>query len=53
LENIYLHGRSLGGAVAIYAASQILEYKFKIKGLIVENTFLSIPDMVAVLFPKI
>lgn len=48
-----MHGRSLGGAVAIYSASQLLEFKFDLKGIIVENTFLSISEMVEVIFPKL
>lgn len=41
-------GRSLGGAVAISLAHR---YSDNVKGIIVENTFLSIPDMVDVLMP--
>lgn len=46
-EKIYLFGRSLGGAVATYLASKTQD---KIKGLILENTFTSIPDMVDHIF---
>merc|ERR1712157_134620 len=42
-------GRSLGGAVAIYTASALDDNK--IKGLIIENTFSSISDMVGKVFP--
>lgn len=41
-SKIVLMGRSLGGAVAIYAATQ---YRDKIRGLIVENTFTSLEDV--------
>eukprot|EP00890_Picochlorum_soloecismus_P006109 jgi/Picsp_1/649/NSC_00645-R1_protein len=41
-EKTILMGRSLGGAVAIYAASR---YKDKVAGVIVENTFTSISEM--------
>eukprot|EP00344_Euplotes_crassus_P007281 CAMPEP_0196999336 /NCGR_PEP_ID=MMETSP1380-20130617/4556_1 /TAXON_ID=5936 /ORGANISM="Euplotes crassus, Strain CT5" /LENGTH=258 /DNA_ID=CAMNT_0042416243 /DNA_START=140 /DNA_END=916 /DNA_ORIENTATION=+ len=46
-DKIYLFGRSLGGAVATYLASKTQD---KIKGLILENTFTSIPDMVDHIF---
>ena len=42
---IFLLGRALGGAVAVEAYYQD-EYNFMIDGLILENTFTSIPDMV-------
>ena len=45
-------GRSLGGAVSIYLAS-LDAFKNEIRGLILENTFTSIQDMVAVLFPPL
>ena len=48
LENLYVLGRSLGGACAIYAQAT---YPTQIKGLILENTFLSIEDLVDKLFP--
>ena len=41
-NQIYVHGRSLGGAISIYAVRHTLH---NIKGLIVENSFTSIPDM--------
>jgi len=44
---LFAIGRSLGGAVAAYAA-QIEPDAFD--GLILENTFTSIPDMVDTLF---
>ena len=43
-------GRSLGGAVAIWLA---YHYPTDIHGIIIENTFLSIPDMVDVLLPYV
>lgn len=44
---MFLIGRSLGGAVATYAASLQPEL---FEGLILENTFTSISDMVDTLF---
>ncbi|KAL4508029.1 hypothetical protein ABPG72_021402 [Tetrahymena utriculariae] len=52
-KKIYLHGRSLGGAVAIYSASLKLPVNFTLAGIIVENTFTSISDMVDVIFSKL
>merc|ERR1712228_1025535 len=48
LDKIFLFGRSLGGAVAIYTASEVQKRckNVKIAGLIIENTFSSISDMV-------
>lgn len=43
-------GRSLGGAVNIYITSQS-HYQSKISGIILENTFTSISDMVDSIFP--
>ena len=40
-DSIFVFGRSLGGAVAIYIA-----HKHPIKGLILENTFTSIKDVI-------
>jgi fermentation-respiration switch protein FrsA (DUF1100 family) len=45
---ILLFGRSLGGAVSISLASR---YSTRIDGIILENTFLSISDMVDKLMP--
>lgn len=45
---IFAHGRSLGGAVAIYVAQK---YKDMFRGMIVENTFTSISDMADTMFP--
>lgn len=47
-EKLFIMGASLGGAVAIYTQSQ---YNYPIKGLILENTFLSIGELVDRLFP--
>jgi len=48
-EKIFIFGRSLGGAVAVHLAKEL---GFPtIKGLIIENTFTSIPDMVEVVMP--
>lgn len=51
IHKIFLHGRSLGGAVATYSCSEINMYTPA--GLILENTFTSIPDMVDVVFSKL
>jgi fermentation-respiration switch protein FrsA (DUF1100 family) len=48
--DIFLYGRSLGGAVSIYLGSHP-EYKSKIRGLILENTFTSISDMIDAIMP--
>ena len=47
---VYIFGRSLGGAVAIYAGSTTV---YPLRGIIVENTFTSIPNMVDTLMPKV
>lgn len=49
-DNIFVFGRSLGGAVAVSLASDP-RYGGLFRGLILENTFTSIPDMVDVVFP--
>eukprot|EP00033_Pygsuia_biforma_P002287 GCRY01002532.1.p1 GENE.GCRY01002532.1~~GCRY01002532.1.p1 ORF type:complete len:315 (+),score=54.51 GCRY01002532.1:303-1247(+) len=49
-NKIFVFGRSLGGAVAIQAAAAP-DYRAKIAGLIVENTFTSVSAMVDSLFP--
>ncbi|ETO16908.1 hypothetical protein RFI_20428 [Reticulomyxa filosa] len=46
-KRIYLFGRSLGGAVAIYLASQ---HSNELAGVILENTFTCISDMVKKVF---
>ena len=54
-HNVFIHGRSLGGAVGIYAITHFFKtkilYPFKIKGIILEITFTSISDMVDKVFP--
>ena len=47
-ENVFLFGRSLGGAVAAKVA---LEKTFPFKGIIIENTFTTLGDLVDVMFP--
>ncbi|QNP98073.1 Hypothetical protein YALI2_D00514g [Yarrowia lipolytica] len=50
--SLVLYGRSLGGAVAIYMASQFGGSEGSIiKGLILENTFLSIPKLIGYVLP--
>ncbi len=47
-KDIFILGRSLGGAVATYVINQL---KPNIRGLIVENTFTSMSDLVDRIFP--
>lgn len=47
-NKIFLMGRSLGGAAAVYAQSKL---NHSIRGMILENTFLSMGDLVDTLFP--
>lgn len=47
-SSLVLYGRSLGGAVSIYIAAQ---FSAAVLGLILENTFLSIPKTVPHIFP--
>mmetsp|Transcript_56784 Transcript_56784/g.149590 ORF Transcript_56784/g.149590 Transcript_56784/m.149590 type:complete len:196 (+) Transcript_56784:83-670(+) len=47
-KRIIVLGRSLGGAVGVYAASK---HPDRVRGLILENTFTSISDMVDVVLP--
>jgi hypothetical protein len=47
-KEIYLFGRSLGGAVGIYITNYL---KPKIKGLIIENTFSSLGELIDKIFP--
>lgn len=49
-DNVYVFGRSLGGAVAINVA---VNTKMPIKGLIIENTFSTMGDLVDRMFPII
>jgi pimeloyl-ACP methyl ester carboxylesterase len=48
VNNIFIFGRSMGGAVAISLASR---HMAKIRGVILENTFTCISDMADQLFP--
>ncbi|GAA5994325.1 hypothetical protein JCM5350_006545 [Sporobolomyces pararoseus] len=45
---IYLYGQSIGGAVSIFVASQNAQ---RVHGLIIENTFLSLPKLVPHVLP--
>lgn len=47
-EQVFLFGRSLGGAVAALVA---LEDELPFKGVIIENTFTTLGDLVDVMFP--
>ena len=47
---LYVFGRSLGGAVAVQLCMDPI---VPIKGIILENTFTSIPDMMDELFPVV
>ncbi|EAR92062.3 alpha/beta superfamily hydrolase (macronuclear) [Tetrahymena thermophila SB210] len=47
-NNVFFHGRSLGGAVLTYGLTHSLENKPN--GIILENTFTSLDDMVDVVF---
>jgi pimeloyl-ACP methyl ester carboxylesterase len=47
-RRILVHGRSLGGAVGCFVAEK---YPEMVKGLVLENTFTSIADMVDVVLP--
>ena len=49
-ENVFLFGRSLGGAIAAKVA---LDMSFPFKGIIIENTFTSLGDLVDIMFPFI
>ncbi|KAK4529465.1 hypothetical protein CCYA_CCYA01G0322 [Cyanidiococcus yangmingshanensis] len=46
---VYVFGRSIGGAVALWLARK---YGSKVRGVIVENTFTSVNDMIDVVFPR-
>jgi pimeloyl-ACP methyl ester carboxylesterase len=48
--DLYLLGRSLGGAVATFVASHPATPYDLFSGLIIENTFTSISDMVDIMF---
>lgn len=50
--SLVLYGRSLGGAVAIYMAATFGSSEGSIiKGLVLENTFLSIPKLIGYVLP--
>ncbi|BGO94234.1 bem46 protein, variant [Rhodotorula toruloides] len=46
--DVWLYGQSIGGAVAVWLASQNAE---RVRGLIIENTFLSLPKLIPHLLP--
>jgi len=48
---LYVYGHSLGGAVALFLASQPNIQK-DLRGIIIENTFTSIKDMVISIYPQ-
>lgn len=50
LERVTLHGKSLGAAVAAYAAAHI-DYKSKIRGVILDGTFSSMKAIGTEFFP--
>eukprot|EP01017_Pseudomicrothorax_dubius_P031542 TRINITY_DN4041_c0_g1_i1.p1 TRINITY_DN4041_c0_g1~~TRINITY_DN4041_c0_g1_i1.p1 ORF type:complete len:256 (+),score=53.30 TRINITY_DN4041_c0_g1_i1:351-1118(+) len=51
-QKVFIHGRSLGGAVTAYALTEG-GFNDRVAGVILENTFKSISDMVDVVFPKL
>ena len=52
-SDLVVYGHSLGGAVAVCLMSQLCADDFpNVKGLILENPFASIPDMVEALYPQ-
>lgn len=51
--SIFLFGRSLGGAVAFHLAQYAEQHHLPLAGVIVENTFTNIADMVDQLMPFI
>lgn len=50
-RRVFLFGRSLGGAVAVRGAASLLRPDAALAGIILENTFTSISDMVDVVMP--
>lgn len=52
-NNLYIFGRSLGGAVGFHLAHYAEQNNIHVNGLIVENTFLSIGKMVDTLMPLV
>eukprot|EP00818_Percolomonas_sp_WS_P006749 CAMPEP_0117445840 /NCGR_PEP_ID=MMETSP0759-20121206/6014_1 /TAXON_ID=63605 /ORGANISM="Percolomonas cosmopolitus, Strain WS" /LENGTH=202 /DNA_ID=CAMNT_0005238051 /DNA_START=845 /DNA_END=1453 /DNA_ORIENTATION=+ len=51
LRKVYLYGRSLGGAVCIDLAYKIQKRRDFLAGVIVENVYTNIPDMIDHMFP--
>lgn len=51
LRKVFILGRGLGGAVAISLAYEIQKRKEFVSGVIIENTFTNIPDMIDVTVP--
>ena len=49
-DQVFLFGRSLGGAVAACVA---LDMSLPFKGVIIENTFTSLGDLVDIMFPPL
>ena len=49
-SKIFLHGRSLGGAVVNYVMTHT---NYPVAGIILENTFTSIADLIDIMFPKL
>lgn len=49
-SKIVLFGRSLGGAVAVWLAAQDVAKEIGLRGVIIENTFMSIADLAIRLF---
>jgi pimeloyl-ACP methyl ester carboxylesterase len=50
-QRIFVFGRSLGGAVALHLADYAQRQQIRLAGVVVENTFTSIADMVDQLMP--
>jgi len=51
-ERVFLLGRSLGGATAIYTAAKLAKEENQwIKGVVIENTFTSVSKIADNLFP--
>ncbi|PCH39846.1 alpha/beta-hydrolase [Wolfiporia cocos MD-104 SS10] len=52
-STIVLYGHSLGGAIAVCLASHLSSTDYPtVQGLVLENPFASIPDMVQALYPQ-
>jgi len=50
-DRLYVMGRSLGGAVALHVAVEMEAMQTPLAGVIVENTFTSIPAMIPHVMP--